>query len=126
MSYPNPEGQPPLAPFTPAPKRRPAGVAVIVAVVAVVVAAAAVTFAVLGSDADESTATDGSPAAFGVVRATTTTTTTSTFTRTPYVPVPEDFVLEVQVLEQYEFSATEEFVSTPPGATLTAAVTQVF
>ncbi|MDQ3788185.1 MAG: hypothetical protein M3422_13210 [Actinomycetota bacterium] len=109
---------------------------------------------------------------------TTTGTTTTTFTRLPYVPRPEDFELEVQVLEQhcygsagcnvtfrlavayngdtiyddegpytvvysvtgtddpfvsrftllsqYEFEASEEFVSTPPGAKLTATVTQVF
>jgi len=36
------------------------------------------------------------------------------------------FIGRFTLLSQYEFSASEEFVSTPPGATLTATVTQVY
>jgi hypothetical protein len=141
--------------------------------------AAAALIIVMVTDANKPAATGDSPAAFGGTRDTeTTTTTTTTYARTPYVPKPEDFELEVQVLEQqcfgsagcnvtfqigvayngstiydgegpytvvygvtgtddpfvgrftllsqHEYTATEEMVSTPPGATLKATVTQVF
>ncbi|MFI7676751.1 hypothetical protein [Actinophytocola sp. NPDC049390] len=38
----------------------------------------------------------------------------------------DPFVSRFTLLSQYEYSATEEMVSTPPGAKLKAAVTQVF
>jgi hypothetical protein len=42
------------------------------------------------------------------------------------VGTDDPFVGRFTLLSQYNYSATEEFVSTPPGATLTASVTQVF
>ena len=38
----------------------------------------------------------------------------------------DPFVGRITLLSQYEFSASEELVQTPPGATLTTTVTQVF
>jgi hypothetical protein len=38
----------------------------------------------------------------------------------------DPFVGRITLLSQYEFSSSEELVQTPPGATLTATVTQVF
>lgn len=105
---------------------------------AVAVAVVGVPVDVLAGGGDQSGGDSGGPLAARATTSTTTSTTT-TYQRTPYVPRPEDFVLEVQVLEQKCFGSAGcnvtfrlgvayngEFVSTPPGATLTAAVTQVF
>ena len=101
---------------------------------AVAVTVVGVPVAVLAGGGDQSGGDSGGPLA-----ACATTSTTTTYQRTPYVPRPEDFVLEVQVLEQKCIGSAGcnvtfrrggayngEFVSTPPGATLTATVTQVF
>jgi hypothetical protein len=104
MSHPNPELPPPYVPISPRPRRNRTLLAVI-GVVAVVGAATSLVV-VLVSGSDRPATTGDSPSIFGAARDTeTTTTTTTTTTRQPYVPRPEDFELEVQVLEQQCFGS---------------------